>query len=556
MKLEIKEIGSTVVHEIGSSGAVLGRGRSGTDILVRGGSVSKEHARIFFKDDGWYIEDLGSANGTFVGDRPVTKPTPLNVGSHFKLGKKQFQVVYLDFDMEAEVTKPAAQAPAEADLMRRELAGDTIPQRRPTLDYSVAGKNDYGESAAPLTPAPIDVDSGSSTGEGGNIKNGDTGRYINEVTQPAETGEALMSGAATKITKVDRVEPVGGSGTMDEQLAMTQMPEKLGTLDETMQGGDPGQEDATAPQAEGNQGDGDQNMGQSMETRNQESGRDYEVNRSNVAVLGNSSDREPKDAVEAGQGESETEEISEEMEGIGGIKSTLAGMNKLYLAGIGLAVLALIVIVIMVTGNVNSEKKEKNDDVAATAMAGSHKVPANSVDKTARATNEPETAGSSQNIGEHRESAGSPVAAGKKVVAREQQAGAESEQGSTPLEPGNARGTTPPGKGKEKKKSNSAGQGSTPGPWQIYSGKLKTIEDTITRNPRLLRDKTVYKEYERFLKVSFAIAKKYNKKIKKQPWRKKLIERLRDLALMKNTGNLVDKLFKRLCGVNGDGCPG
>jgi diguanylate cyclase (GGDEF)-like protein len=43
------------------------------DIPVETDSVSRRHARLALKQDGWYVEDLGSTNGTFVNDERVDR---------------------------------------------------------------------------------------------------------------------------------------------------------------------------------------------------------------------------------------------------------------------------------------------------------------------------------------------------------------------------------------------------------------------------------------------------------------------------------------------------
>lgn len=49
--------------------------------------ASGRHARIF--DDGgtFYVEDLGSTNGTFVDNVKITAPTPLGLGSSLRIGR-------------------------------------------------------------------------------------------------------------------------------------------------------------------------------------------------------------------------------------------------------------------------------------------------------------------------------------------------------------------------------------------------------------------------------------------------------------------------------------
>jgi pSer/pThr/pTyr-binding forkhead associated (FHA) protein len=49
--------------------------------------ASGRHARIFEKDGGWFVEDLGSTNGTFLGAQRLTEPMPVEVGSVLRVGK-------------------------------------------------------------------------------------------------------------------------------------------------------------------------------------------------------------------------------------------------------------------------------------------------------------------------------------------------------------------------------------------------------------------------------------------------------------------------------------
>jgi pSer/pThr/pTyr-binding forkhead associated (FHA) protein len=49
--------------------------------------ASGRHARIFPQDGDWYVEDLESTNGTFVGQQRVASgPVKLAVGSTMRIG--------------------------------------------------------------------------------------------------------------------------------------------------------------------------------------------------------------------------------------------------------------------------------------------------------------------------------------------------------------------------------------------------------------------------------------------------------------------------------------
>ena len=49
--------------------------------------ASGRHARIFERDGQWYVEDLGSTNGTFLGSQKLTGAVPVTAGSVLRIGK-------------------------------------------------------------------------------------------------------------------------------------------------------------------------------------------------------------------------------------------------------------------------------------------------------------------------------------------------------------------------------------------------------------------------------------------------------------------------------------
>ena len=68
---------------------VLGRGADDV-IEMPSTTISRRHATIRFNDEAW-LEDLGSKNGTFVGDSPVTEPVRLADGDHVRFGSLLFR---------------------------------------------------------------------------------------------------------------------------------------------------------------------------------------------------------------------------------------------------------------------------------------------------------------------------------------------------------------------------------------------------------------------------------------------------------------------------------
>lgn len=56
-------------------------------VTIPDSSVSSRHARVYQSDGEWYIEDLGSTNGTYVNERPLTHPVLLRTGDKVAVGR-------------------------------------------------------------------------------------------------------------------------------------------------------------------------------------------------------------------------------------------------------------------------------------------------------------------------------------------------------------------------------------------------------------------------------------------------------------------------------------
>ena len=66
--------------------AEIGRGER-CAIRLQDTYVSQVHARLYPKDGAWYVEDLGSTNGTLLNDRRVDAPLEVHAGDVVKIGK-------------------------------------------------------------------------------------------------------------------------------------------------------------------------------------------------------------------------------------------------------------------------------------------------------------------------------------------------------------------------------------------------------------------------------------------------------------------------------------
>src|SRR5699024_10461415 len=71
---------------LGSSALLIGRA-PGSTLVLDDDYCSNRHARIFAQDGRWWVEDLGSRNGTYLGEAQVTDPVPAEVGVPIRLGQ-------------------------------------------------------------------------------------------------------------------------------------------------------------------------------------------------------------------------------------------------------------------------------------------------------------------------------------------------------------------------------------------------------------------------------------------------------------------------------------
>lgn len=70
----------------------LGRA-AGCQVTLDDTYASQLHARVFLRDRQFYVEDLGSTNGTWLNRAKVTGPLELQRGDQLQIGNTVFEVV-------------------------------------------------------------------------------------------------------------------------------------------------------------------------------------------------------------------------------------------------------------------------------------------------------------------------------------------------------------------------------------------------------------------------------------------------------------------------------
>jgi pSer/pThr/pTyr-binding forkhead associated (FHA) protein len=71
---------------LGEQPIMIGRANDSTLVLTDD-YASTRHARLVMRDGDWYVEDLGSTNGTYLDRTKVTGPTPIPPGVPIRIGK-------------------------------------------------------------------------------------------------------------------------------------------------------------------------------------------------------------------------------------------------------------------------------------------------------------------------------------------------------------------------------------------------------------------------------------------------------------------------------------
>lgn len=71
---------------LAASPILLGRAQEAT-LVLEDDYASGRHARLFPQGSRWFIEDLGSTNGTYLADQQLTRAQPMEPGVPVRIGK-------------------------------------------------------------------------------------------------------------------------------------------------------------------------------------------------------------------------------------------------------------------------------------------------------------------------------------------------------------------------------------------------------------------------------------------------------------------------------------
>ncbi len=163
--------------------ALIGRGRE-ADIRLAHPLVSRLHCELYLHDGVLHVRDLGSLNGTFVGNLPI-KSAKLPHGELLTIGTVTFRAVEVEQETPAQPVGDITELPVDDDFhaepsehtMAVGPGESTISTKKdPALRESAesaterAPKREDALGAAELTPADADLqDQDTRVAEGQNL---------------------------------------------------------------------------------------------------------------------------------------------------------------------------------------------------------------------------------------------------------------------------------------------------------------------------------------------------------------------------------------------------
>jgi len=122
----------------------IGRAKDNDLILDYDRDVSGKHSRIIYEKGSFFIEDLGSTNGTFINDRRINSKLELKHNDKIGIGSVHF--VFIETNPKKEVSSPPSvtNAPEPAKLVyckygRRKIS---CPLNKDLITIGRAGDND------------------------------------------------------------------------------------------------------------------------------------------------------------------------------------------------------------------------------------------------------------------------------------------------------------------------------------------------------------------------------------------------------------------------------
>jgi len=117
------------------------------DILLQSAEISRRHAAFLLKEQGLWLQDLNSSNGTFVNEVRIQNETLLNSGDTIQFASLKFtvsaaasalDVPEIEIEPVVETTKTAAEQMADQGMPSLNERAAEVPVNRDGMPQRVA----------------------------------------------------------------------------------------------------------------------------------------------------------------------------------------------------------------------------------------------------------------------------------------------------------------------------------------------------------------------------------------------------------------------------------
>ena len=86
MPLQLRDLATGEMIEVPNEGHTIGREGGPADVKLKDKGLSGKHARIFADGTEWLIQDLGSTNGTYLGELKLSATTEIHPNDVITMG--------------------------------------------------------------------------------------------------------------------------------------------------------------------------------------------------------------------------------------------------------------------------------------------------------------------------------------------------------------------------------------------------------------------------------------------------------------------------------------
>ena len=101
--------GARTDYALAGSEMIIGRAATAA-IVIADARVSRQHARLVWREDRWWVEDLGARNRTLLNGAPLRQPEPVHAGDRIDVGDAVLHLLSGAADEDDAAAPPVAAA--------------------------------------------------------------------------------------------------------------------------------------------------------------------------------------------------------------------------------------------------------------------------------------------------------------------------------------------------------------------------------------------------------------------------------------------------------------